>query len=157
KSLVSKRVKTIISSLVFVVAIVLVLFKMTACAKLAGPESGSVDSLSVGEQLTSLDGLNTIASDKSVVFILIPKKEDSSVKKEIIQSIDSAKQKLEAKGIKVGFYTLKTDSPDYSIASGQSSPLPAIIIMSKGGGQEVVKSGDINESRILQSYVASLR
>lgn len=109
----------------------------------------------VGESLDSLASLNKVAMNQDTVFVFVPAKDNDTVSKEITDVIASAEQKLKAKGIKLGLYTLQTSSPEYANLAAQLT-LPGMLVMSKGLGMGSV-SGGITEDKILQAYVASSR
>ncbi len=111
---------------------------------------------SVGKFLDSLASLNTVAVNQDSVFVFLPAKESVVISKDTTDVIASAEQKIEkAAGIKIGLYTLKSDSPDYANIAAQLS-LPGMLVMSKGRGMGTV-SGGITEDKIMQAYVASAR
>jgi len=109
----------------------------------------------VGESLDSLASLNKVAANQDAVFVFVPAKDNDIVSKEITDAIASAEQKLKAKGIKLGLYTLQPSSPEYASLAAQLT-LPGMVVMSKGLGMGSV-SGGITEDKILQAYVASSR
>ena len=109
----------------------------------------------VGEYLATLGDLNKVAIDKDAVFIVIPVKDDESVAKTIADAISASKNAIESKGMKIGVYTLSSESPEYPKIAPQLT-LPGLIVMSKGRGMAGVE-GDITEDKILQAYVASSR
>ena len=113
------------------------------------------DSNKVGEFLDSLASLNKVAVDKDAVFVFVPAKESGIVSKEITDAIASAEQKIKAKGINIGLYTLQPSSPEYANLAAQMT-LPGMLVMSKGRSVGAV-SGGITEEKILQAYVASSR
>lgn len=109
----------------------------------------------VGEYLNSIATLNTVAVNQDAVFVYVPAKDGGIVSKEIADAIATAKQKIEAKGTKLGLYTLQSSSPEYANLASQLT-LPGMLVMSKGKGMGSV-SGGITEEKILQAYVASSR
>ncbi len=109
----------------------------------------------VGELLDSIVSLNKVAANQDAVFIFVPANNSDIVSNEISNAIASAKQKIEAKGLKLGLYTLQSSSPEYANLASQLT-LPGMLVMSKGKGMGSV-SGGITEEKILQAYVASSR
>jgi len=112
------------------------------------------DKKMLGDFLDSFSSLNKMAVNQDVVFILIPDKDDTTVKKETSDAVIAAGKTLKSRGLKLGLYTLKMDSPDYENYSVQAVGLPCILVLSKGHGVEAV-SEDITEETLLQAYVAS--
>ncbi len=112
------------------------------------------DKKMLGDFIDSFSSLNKVAVNQDVVFILIPDKDDTTVKKETSDAVIAAGKTLKSKGLKSGLYTLKMDSPDYENYSVQAVGLPCILVLSKGHGMEAV-SEDITEETLLQAYVAS--
>lgn len=106
----------------------------------------------IGEYLDSISSLNTVAVDLDAVFILVPRKEKESVKKETETAMLGAQSTLKTKGISVGLYTLRTAAPEYQAIIQQFSP-PAIVVACKGRGMNAVP-GDVTETELLQAFVA---
>ena len=107
----------------------------------------------IGEMLDSISSLNKIALKQDAVLIFIPDMSQSTLKKETEKAIGNAEKLIKSKGIKLGIYTLKVTSTDYSNIKAQLS-LPAIVVMTKGKGMGTV-TGEITGTKILQAYVAS--
>lgn len=107
----------------------------------------------VGEFLDSLASLNKMAANQDAVFIFVPAKNTDIVSKATFDAIASAEKIIEAKGAKLGLYTLQSNSPEYENIAAQLT-LPGMLVMSKGKGMGAV-SGRITEEKILQAYVAS--
>jgi hypothetical protein len=57
------------------------------------------------------------------------------------------------RGGKIGIFTLKTGSPDYTQVSAQMT-VPGVLAVVKGKGMSAT-SGDITETRLVQAYVAA--
>ena len=113
------------------------------------------DTPKIGEILDSMNSLNKVALKQDAVFIYIPDMGKGTLKKETEKAIKSAEKQLKSKGIRLGIYTLKVGSSDYSSIKAQL-PLPAMLVLTKGKGMGTV-TGDITETKILQAYVASTR
>jgi hypothetical protein len=109
----------------------------------------------VGEYLDSLASLNKVAVNQDAVFVFIPAKGSDLVNKETTEAIASAEQRIEATGVKIGLYTLQSDSQEYANIAAQLT-LPGMLVISKGRGMGAL-SGEITETKILQAYVASSR
>lgn len=114
------------------------------------------DKKNVGELLDSLASLNKLAANQDAVFIFVPANNNEIVKKETLDAIASAEQKLKSSDIKLGLYTLQfSPSKEYADIAKQLT-LPSVLVMSKGRGMGAV-SGEITETKLLQAYVASSR
>jgi len=114
------------------------------------------DKKNVGEVIYSLASLNKLAVNQDAVFLFIPANDNEIVKKETLDAIASAEQKIKSSGVKIGLYTLQfSPSTEYANLAKQLT-LPSILVMSKGKGMGAV-SGGITEDKILQAYVASSR
>ena len=107
----------------------------------------------VGEYLDSFIALNTIAINRDAVFILIPGKENEPVNKETETAMIGAQNTLKNKNVNIGLYTLLTNAPEYQNIIRQVSP-PAIIVMCKGRGMNIVPGNNVTETTLLQAYVA---
>ncbi len=111
------------------------------------------DKKMLGDFLDSFSSLNKMAVNQDVVFILIPDKDDTTVKKETSDAVTAAEKTLKTKSVTIGLYTLKTDSTDYPVISKQVEA-PGILVAVKGKGMVGV-SGEITEEKIIQAFVAS--
>jgi uncharacterized protein YpmB len=110
----------------------------------------------VGEFIDSLASLNKVAINQNAVFIFIPANDNKIVKKETLDAIASAEQKIKSSGVNIGLYTLQFSlSTEYASIASQIT-LPGMLVMSKGRGMGTV-SGEITEEKLLQAYVASSR
>ena len=110
----------------------------------------------VGEFIDSLASLNKLAINQDAVFVFIPANGNEIVKKEVLDAIASAEQKLKSSNIRIGLYTLQfSPSKEYASIAAQL-PLPGMLVMSKGRGMGSV-SGEITETKLLQAYVTSSR
>jgi len=110
----------------------------------------------IGDFLDSLGSLNKLAVNQDAVFVFIPANDNEIVKKETLDAIASAEQKIKSSGVKIGLYTLQFSmSKEYADIAAQLT-LPGILVMSKGKGMGVV-SGGITETKLLQAYVTSSR
>lgn len=108
--------------------------------------------VAVVKEIGALSELNAMAADTGGVFVFLPGKNDPSIKAPLAQMRSAAKM-IEAQGQKIGLFTLKTDSPDYTQVAAQMS-VPCVLAMAKGRGMVPV-SGDITESKLVQGFVAA--
>ena len=114
------------------------------------------DKKNIGELLDSLASLNKLAANRDAVFIFVPANDNEIVKKETLDAIASAEQKLKSSGVNIGLYTLQfSPSKEYASITAQL-PLPGMLVISKGRGMGTV-SGEITETKLLQAYVTSSR
>jgi uncharacterized protein YpmB len=114
------------------------------------------DKKNIGEVIYSLASLNKLAVNQDAVFLFVPANDNEIVKKETLDAIASAEQKIKSSGVKIGLYTLQfSPSTEYANLAKQLT-LPGILVMSKGKGMGAV-SGEITEGKLLQAYVASSR
>ena len=103
-------------------------------------------------EIGALSELNAVAADTGGVFVFLPGKNDPLIKAPLVQMRSAAKT-IEARGQKIGVFTLKTDSQDYTQVAAQVA-VPCVIAMVKGRGMIPV-SGDITEAKLIQGFVAA--
>jgi hypothetical protein len=115
----------------------------------------SEDGTTVGAYLESLSELNKVAVNQNGVFIFVPRKTDEGASDLTRNALLSAQKTLDSKNIKVGLYTLKTASTDYSAVSFRAQ-LPAVLVACKGGRMGIV-SGEVSENKLLQAFTAASR
>ncbi|MBU0716001.1 MAG: hypothetical protein KJ964_11645 [Verrucomicrobia bacterium] len=104
------------------------------------------------KEIGALSELNAVAADTGGVFVFLAGKNDPLIKAPLAQMRNAAKT-IEAQGQKIGLFTLKTDSPDYTQVAAQTS-VPCVLAMVKGRGMIPV-SGDITETKLIQGFVAA--
>lgn len=90
-----------------------------------------------------------VKPSQEVAFIYLPTK-DGKMSNKVQSAMQSAKQTLEARNIKVDLYTLNTSSADYSA----ETKTPAVTVIYKGKDKKTV-TGDINTTKLLQVYMAA--
>lgn len=137
KSALSGTAKKILFVLIVLAMLAIIAFKMSPkahSAELAYP---------------SISSYSQIKPSQEVVFVYVPAKNGKISSKEQ-SAIQSTKQTLEKKNIKVDLYTLNSSSADYSA----QTKTPAVTVIYKGKGKNTV-SGDINKNRLLQAYMAA--
>ena len=121
----------------------------------SGYESAVDFGSSSGGNLGAVNDLNRYAMNQDAVFIYVPDKGGRNISKASKEAVLSANKVLAGKGTKVGFFTLKTSSPDFKAISSQIT-VPAVLVVSKGKGMAVV-SGEATVNKILQAFVESSR
>lgn len=106
-----------------------------------------------GLSLDAISSINKLAADKNCVFILVPGESEEKTH-EAAGYIDEAIEKITARGVQVGTFTLKKDGTDYAemvkMLSVQS--LPSVLVMGKDCGSTVVSNG-VTEEKLLRAYV----
>jgi hypothetical protein len=107
-----------------------------------------------GPDLDSLASLNKVAADTDAVFVLLAAN-DQLNDQAITKEIESAAQKIMSNGSRVSAFRLKESAPDYAQLAKQVS-VPSVIAMVKGRGMSAV-SGEINETKLVQAFVAASR
>jgi hypothetical protein len=110
------------------------------------------DASTVVKEIGAISDLNAVAVDKDMVFIFLPGQMEPSGKAPTSQMIGAART-IQAKGLKTGLFTLKTDSLDYKQITAQETA-PGVLAMVKGRGMKAV-SGEITEIKLVQAYVAA--
>lgn len=105
-----------------------------------------------GREISALSELNTVAADTNAVFIFLPDKKEKAGNAPTAQ-IQSAVRTLEARGGKLGVFTLKPDARDYGQITAQVA-VPAVLAMVKGRGMSAV-SGEITEAKLVQAFVGA--
>lgn len=126
-----------------------VLFILVILAMLAiigikiAPKAHSVETV-----YPSINSFSQIKPSQEVAFIYVPAK-NGKMNNNVQTAIQSAKQSLEAKNIKVDLYTLSQSSADYSTQTA-----PSVVVIYKGKDKKIV-TGDINTTKLLQAYIAT--
>lgn len=107
-----------------------------------------------GSEISALSDLNAVASDTNAVFVLLPDRRRESGNAPMAE-IQSAARMLEARGGKLGVFTLKPGVRDYERITAQVA-VPGVLAMVKGRGISAI-SGEITESELIQAFVAASR
>jgi hypothetical protein len=102
----------------------------------------------------NLESINELQSSKCTSFVFIPSKESPNISDSAKSAALSAQKILNNKNIIVNLYTLKTNSSDYPSIVSKVNP-PAILVIN--GNSTKVVSGEINQTRLLQAYIATTR
>lgn len=137
KSALSGTAKKILFVLIVLAMLAIIAFKMSPkahSAELAYPV---------------INSYSQVKPSQEVVFVYVPAK-NGKISSKAQSAIQSTKQTLEKKNIKVDLYTLNSSSADYSA----QTKTPAVTVIYKGKGKNTV-SGDINKNRLLQAYMAA--
>lgn len=104
----------------------------------------------IGTQLQSVLALDEVALNQNVVIVYAPGKGNKLADSKTVSAVLAAKKTLEAKGVPLDVFTLRTSSPDY-IRISLTVPLPAILVATKGKQMATV-TGDVTEDKIMQAY-----
>jgi hypothetical protein len=111
------------------------------------------EEISLNQVLDSLQSLDTLAADKDVVFLVLPREA-------LIPTIAIPKQvgtvagNLWKSGKRVGVFTLKNGSPDHAQLARRFSvkAFPCVIVLGRQGPASAV-SGDITEAGLYNAFV----
>lgn len=98
----------------------------------------------------SISSYSQIKPSQDVTFVYIPAKNEAKMRDKTKSAFLAAQKALEAKNLKVDFYTLNTSSSDYA----SQIRTPAVTVVYKGKGRNTIW-GDINTTRLLQAYMAA--
>lgn len=104
------------------------------------------------KEISALSELNTVAANTSAVFVFLPDRKGKAGDAAAAQ-IQSAVRTIEARGSKLGVFTLKPGAGDYQQITAQVA-VPGVLAMVKGRGMKAV-SGEITESRLVQAFVGA--
>ena len=119
----------------------------------AGVASESLPEIAV-QTINSMNDLNTAAASVNAVFVVL-QDSNSPGNTEINSSISKVVKALDGFGIKAGVFELAQASTEFGSISKQI-PVPSVLALVKGGDMTVV-SKDINESNLMQAFVAASR
>lgn len=117
-------------------------------------ETDKSEPLLWGKPLKDIASLNELAAQKDAVFLYLVKK-GQQPNESIKNNIENAVTKNGSRGVKMAFYILDTNSPDYAQVTSQS-PAPCVLALVKGVGMATV-SGDISEKKLLEAIVSASR
>lgn len=135
-SALSGKAKKLIFIAVILAMLAIIAFKMS-------PKAHSAETA-----YPSISSFSQIKSSQEVAFVCVPEK-NGQINNKTKSAILSAKKSLEAKNIKVDFYTLNPSSADYS-----AQTVPSVVVIYKGKDKKIV-TGDINTTKLLQAYIAT--
>jgi len=141
KSEVSNNSKKIIFLVVLLIIAGIVVFKLSS-------KAGAAETFY--KNITSISQIN---SNEEVAFVYIPAKDNQKMSNQVKTSMLSAQSTLKAKNITAYLYTLSPKSLEYPQIASKTTP-PAVLTIYKGKGKNYV-SGTINQTRLLQSYMAA--
>lgn len=102
------------------------------------------------KNMTSISQINP---SEDVAFIYIPTKNNEKISNGIKKTLLSTQNTLKAKNISASLYTMSPKSSEYAQVASQTTP-PAILTIYKGKNKNYV-SGTINQTKLLQSYMAA--
>ena len=105
-------------------------------------------------EIAALSELNAVAADAVGVFVFLPGNSETTAQAPMAQLLGAARtMEPQLNGGKIGIFTLKVGSPDYTQFSAQMA-VPGVLAMVKGAGMSAA-SGDITETRLVQTFVAA--
>lgn len=118
-----------------------------------GEQTSETAAISYCTTLDSIKSLDTLAADKTAVFILLAGESEESTAK-ATGEIEQAVKTISTKGIQVGTYTMDKDTADYAwlVQKLSIKSFPAIVAMGKGCGAATV-SGEITEAKLLGAFI----
>lgn len=140
KSALSNTAKKALFIIVILAMLAIIAFKLSPKAHSAEVNYPAISSYSQVKQ------------SQEVAFVYIPSK-NGKMSNKIKSAIQSAKQSLEAKNIKVDLYTLNTSSAASTDYAAQAKT-PAVTVIYKGKDRKTV-TGDISATKLLQAYMAA--
>lgn len=162
KSALSDNTKKIIFVAVLLIIVAILVFKVFCKANAAEIKTTKTKNAIhlvkatspkiLGSYIDSVSQIDFNSSKQDAAFIFIPSKNNANLTDNAKTAVISAQKALSSKNIKAGLYTLKPTSPDYAAISSNAAP-PAILVVYKDGSQKAV-TGEINETKLLQAYVA---
>ncbi|HSA05666.1 MAG TPA: arsenite efflux transporter metallochaperone ArsD [Candidatus Gastranaerophilales bacterium] len=106
----------------------------------------------LGEQI---DSLSQMSSNTDVAYVYIPAQNNQGISSSAKNAAISAQKILKNRNISAGLYTLKPATADYNKLVTQTAA-PAILVIYKGQNTGFV-TGEINQTRLLQAYIAATR
>jgi len=104
------------------------------------------------KEISALSDLNTVAANTNAVFVFLPDRKGRAGDVPTAQ-IQSAVRTIEARGSKLGVFTLKPGARDYEQITAQVA-VPGVLAMVKGRGMKAV-SGEITETKLVQAFVGA--
>lgn len=108
-----------------------------------------------GEPLNSLASLNEVATKADAVFVLLAA-EDPQADQTITKEIEAAAKTIQNGGTRVSAFRLTKDTPNYAQVAKQVS-IPCVLAIVRGGGVSTVSADQINETKLVQAFVAASR
>ncbi len=103
--------------------------------------------------LDSLQSLDTVATDKDVVFLVLPG--DAQISSAAVpKQLGTVANNLWKSGRRVGVFTLKNSAPDHSqlVRRFSVKAFPCVIVLGRQGQPSAV-SGDITEAGLYNAFV----
>ncbi len=103
--------------------------------------------------LDSLQSLDTVATDKDVVFLVLPG--DAQISSAAVpKQLGTVANNLWKSGRRVGVFTLKTGAPDHTQLARRFSvkAFPCVIVLGRQGQPSAV-AGDITEAGLYNAFV----
>jgi hypothetical protein len=126
---------------------------VTADNNSQGKPQTKQEEISLNQVLDSLQSLDTVASDKDVVFLVLPGEAQIS-SLEVPKQLGTVANNLWKSGQRIAVFTLKGGTPDYNRLVGQFSvkTFPSVVILGRQGSPSAV-TGDISEARLYNAFV----
>jgi hypothetical protein len=105
--------------------------------------------------LASLASLDTAARDMGGVVILLVNN-DTEKTPAMLQEIAAAIKTIASRGTRMGTFQLSGATPDFAAMTAQM-PAPGVLVAVKGRGMRGVQGSDINETKLLQAWLAAMQ
>jgi hypothetical protein len=104
--------------------------------------------------LTWTQNLDALFAKNDVVFVILPKDDDSATA--VTSQVSGAAEKIRAEKVSVSSMTLSPSNPEFSITTQSLgiSQLPAVLILGKNGNGAIV-NGNFDETKLLQAYLVA--
>jgi len=109
----------------------------------------------MGESLSSISDLNSVAANQDTVLVFVPAKDQATLQDETNAVVKVVRRKLEEKGVRIGLYTLSVTSPEYPNLAVQM-PLPGMVVLTKDKSIGMA-SAPLSEDKLMQAYVSSTK
>lgn len=143
KSNVSKNFKKILFLIILTIIVIIIASRF--CCKAGAVENSY-------KIITSMSQINT---NEEVAFIYIPTENNEKISAKTKNAMLSAQNTLKSKNINASLYIINPKSSEYPQIASKTAP-PAILTIYKGKNKDYVTSV-INQTRLLQSYMATTR
>ena len=103
-------------------------------------------------ELTWVQNLDTLFASHDVVFVILPKDDDSA--KEATSQVTGAVEKIRDQGASVYSLPLSPSNPEFSTTTERLgiSQFPTVLILAKNGNGAIV-TRDFDETKLLQAYL----
>ncbi len=98
--------------------------------------------------ISSIQELNTVALNESVVFLVLTES-NHDLSKEYNSALNKAAETLKTEGAKVGIFSLDSTSVDHKAISKEAT-LPCIVALMQGGALKII-DGELTEKKLVET------